>query len=405
MTIYNKKNKKILLVHRYYYPDTPAYAVMLKKIAEHLAKHNRVDVLTSYPSYYGSSNEGVRKKEQRDNVSITRIRLLKEKRRKLSIRLMNTFLFSFFLFFIILFRKKYDVITVATTPPIIVATMIRLISRVKGNKYIYHCQDIYPEIAYYNNNLKSEILFKFLRRIDRKNNIKASNVIVLSEDMKNTLVNEREIKPDKISVINNFIRTEIDNLNRFEFEDYGFTNADFILTYCGNIGKLQNLDSIIKLAQSTADYPNIKYVFIGEGVEKQKLIKKSGKLIGKTIYFMGYLKSDLAVHALRQSDLGIVSISDPTYKTAYPSKTMTYLNAGLPIFAIINEQSELANFILKQDLGVVVNSTNIDEMKKVLMLAYQNCHNFDRKKIRKVAQKEFGVQTVLAKWSQLIENL
>src|SRR5690606_35763184 len=198
-------------------------------------------------------------------------------------RIINTFLFAIGVFFKILLRPKYDVITVATTPPIIMAITIRIVSFIKGNKYIYHCQDIYPEIAFYNKNLKSKKGFKFLRYIDKINNKKASKIIVLSKDMKNTLVKERKIAPNKISIINNFIRTSSNKLGEFNYKKYGISKEDFIVVFCGNIGKLQNLNTIIETAHKLKEHSNIKFVFIGEGVEAKKLKKQSGDLLNKTI--------------------------------------------------------------------------------------------------------------------------
>ena len=43
---------RLLLVHRYFWPDTPPYAVMLRAIAAHwAAAGHRVEVLAGQPSY------------------------------------------------------------------------------------------------------------------------------------------------------------------------------------------------------------------------------------------------------------------------------------------------------------------------------------------------------------------
>lgn len=395
----------ILLVHRYYYPDTPAYAVMLKDIAERLSVNHKVRVLSSYPSYYGSSTKGIKKKETVNNVQVNRIKLLPEKNRNFSARLANTLLFAIAVFFKILFRPKYDVITVATTPPIIMAMVVRVACFIKGSKYIYHCQDIYPEIAFYNGNLKSKPVFKALRKIDKRNNIKAEKIVVLSNDMKDTLVQERQIYPDKIEIINNFIRTNANSKEEFSYKDYGLETSDFKIVFCGNLGKLQNLYTIIDLAKTLQDYPKIKFVFIGNGVESEKLKAQAGDLLNKTVFFLGYIKSDIAINALKQSHLGVVSISEPTYKTAYPSKTMTYLNAGLPTMAMVNDRSQLANFITENNLGIVVKPNDIKSMKIKILEYYNGQVQFNSNHIYKIAHNTFGREPILNKWSELIKSI
>lgn len=397
------KRKKVLLIHRYYYPDTPAYAVMLKRIAETLTDGQDVEVLTSYPSYYGSSIKNVKRQETVNGVDVYRIKLLPEKNRNFFLRLINTFLFAFLVFFKLLLRSKYDLIMVATTPPIIMASVVRVISAIKGNKFIYHCQDIYPEIAFYNNDLKSRRLFKILQSVDKKNNQKASKIVVLSQDMKDTLMSEREVSSGKIVIINNFIRTNVKHSSPFNYMKFGLKESDFIIAFCGNLGKLQNLDIVIDVARKCGDYPQIKFVFIGEGVEKNNLIKQAGDLLNKSIFFLGYLTSDIATNALKHADLGVISVSAPTYKTAYPSKTMTYLNVGLPVLAIIHKTSELAQFIVKSKAGVVASPSNSDEIKNSIIEFYKQRKSYKREEIQQIAQNHFGEKQILLKWDKLFK--
>ena len=51
------QSKRVLIVHRYFYPDTPTYARLLKKIADYISDKHQVNVLTTCPSYYGSENK------------------------------------------------------------------------------------------------------------------------------------------------------------------------------------------------------------------------------------------------------------------------------------------------------------------------------------------------------------
>lgn len=398
--------KRILIVHRYFYPDTPAYAVMLKKIAEYLSNEGcQTHVLTTMPSYYGASGKNAKKRENIGNVQVRRLRLLKEKNRNFFVRGINTLLYATIVFFKILFRKRYHLIMVATTPPIIMAMVVRLASAIKGSDYLYHCQDIYPEIAYYNNDLRSKRVFNFLKSIDLKNDNGAKSIVVLSSDMERTLIKDRGVRKEKITIINNFIRTDAASKGHFDYNKFGIKKEDFKVVFCGNLGKLQNLNHIMDIAVELRNEPRIKFVFIGEGVEKESLMSRSTDMIDKTVFFLGYLQSDIAINALKASDLGVVSISDPTYKTAYPSKTMTYLNAGLPTMVFVNKEAELANFIKKEKLGIVVSPDNIEEAKdKILDLAYSDSF-FDKNHIRRVAEREFGEKTILKKWSELIKRL
>lgn len=402
-------SKRILIVHRYFYPDTPPYAVMLKKIAEALLRSGyQVDVLTSMPSYYGSKKTGVPQVEHLNGLNVYRIKLLPEQNRNLLFRAINSVLFAILVFFKILFRSKYDLMTIASTPPIIMSTIMRIVTLFKRVPYVYHLQDIYPEIAYGNGNIKSKFLYRLLQSVDRRNNNHALKNIVLSSDMASTLIEGRKIKSDKVAIINNFIRTDRNNTIDFSYANYGdISPEDFKVVFCGNIGKLQNLDDTIVAAKQLQEYPDIKFIFIGEGIERKKLEQESGNLLNKKIFFLGYFESSKALAALEKSDIGLVSISEPTYKTAYPCKTMTYLNAGIPVLAIMNKQAELSKFLTDNKLGLIANPNDISSITETILTAYNKkaTTKDNQMRIQEKANKEFGEQEILKKWVQLFDGL
>ena len=84
---------------------------------------------------------------------------------------------------------------------------------------------------------------------------------------------------------------------------------------------------------------------------------------------------------------------------------MTYLNAGLPILAILDYKSELAHFIKTKKIGLVAQPNDIDVMKEKLLEYYYGFKYFDRSYIEEVAVQEFGEQPTLEKWNQLFKML
>ena len=68
---------RVLVVHRYYWPDKAPCAGIMRWIAKHLAADGHyVDVLTSQPSYRESSRQDRRPSIERlDAVSVKRLSL------------------------------------------------------------------------------------------------------------------------------------------------------------------------------------------------------------------------------------------------------------------------------------------------------------------------------------------
>jgi hypothetical protein len=44
-------------------------------------------------------------------------------------------------------RKRYDVIMVSTSPPVLAGWFVAVAAKLSGARFIYHCMDIHPEIG------------------------------------------------------------------------------------------------------------------------------------------------------------------------------------------------------------------------------------------------------------------
>src|SRR5690554_4491848 len=129
---------RILAVHRYFWPDTPPYAYILRAIASHLVKDGHyVEILSSYPSYKKSVQlDRCNHREKIDGINIHRIHLPYEKDSKIR-RLLNAIKLSVTVIFKSIWNGPYDVIMSSTSPPIILAFACNMASKITGAKYIY----------------------------------------------------------------------------------------------------------------------------------------------------------------------------------------------------------------------------------------------------------------------------
>src|SRR6478752_1960155 len=86
---------RLLLIHRYFWPDTPPYAHMLRRIAAALATEHEVTVLSTQPSYKPEVEMASQPRDERlDGFSVRRIRLMRETSRGSLVRGLNALLFA-----------------------------------------------------------------------------------------------------------------------------------------------------------------------------------------------------------------------------------------------------------------------------------------------------------------------
>lgn len=394
--------KKILLIHRYYYPDTPTYAFLLHRIALSLAGSFKVSVLSTFPSYYGSKDKKVRKHEIINGVTIRRLSLIDEKNRKIVLRIINTIIYSVKLFvYILKNRKRIDIIQIATTPPILPTLAVNISSRLISKKYIYHCQDIYPESVTINKN--ERFFYRLLKKVDTYNMNNAEKVVVLSSDMKELLISKRNINKSKIEIINNFtfnrkIAHE-SNSGQNVIGKFKFLEKENVILFAGNLGYAQNLDILFQAIFNLVKDKRFYFIVVGEGVMKKYLMEKYRNSM---IIFTGYMPNEFVQQIYKYIKFGIAPLNRGIENVAYPSKIISYLTAGVPVLTFSSESSEISKFI-NDGFGLNYSFNGIESLKNTIskMLVM----TFDRDYIKKNSTEYFSEEKAIIKWIKLFNEI
>ena len=233
---------------------------------------------------------------------------------------------------------------------------------------IFNTQDIFPYNLYYSRQLPySRITFPILRRWQHKAYKLANKVITVSDDMKNTLVKDG-IDADKIEVIYNWSYSDkpiiLDNIS----EKYVFKGLDknkFNVVYAGNIGKMQNVGILIKVAKRLANNRDIHFTIIGDGVEKQGLIKKASGL--NNISFFNKQSPKTVESIYSQADLNVITLVKGGIFTALPSKTATCLRTDNPCVFCLDEDSEFAKLIREEEGIYLCGSYDEDKLIEIIL--------------------------------------
>ena len=397
------KKKKILLIHRFFYPDSAPYATILEDM-RNLFKANgyAVDVLSSQPSYKAIDKS---KKEkivtvQEDGSTIYRLPVFKLKYIKLE-KLLNFFWFPVSSLFFLIFIRKYDVITVSTAPQVFLAFLTALVSKLKGSKLVYHCLDIHPEIGKISGEFKNEFIFSALRSLDNYTCKVATKIVVLSDDMKNAILNRNKDLINKITIINNYDLSLGKKSNNIFFKD----NEDIKrVVFTGNIGRFQNLDSFILAIKNNKKLENFELVFVGDGVALDGL-KHLSASISDSVKFIPHQSIAVARGIISEADFGLVSLRSDVIKYAYPSKTMTYLSEGVPIIVSVDISSEIANFVKSEKIGLLVEPNDINKIYQIFKQVSAGTLEFDRNHVKKVFNDKMSKKQFDKKFNKLIKKI
>ena len=398
---------RLLLVHRYFWPDTPPYAVMLRAIAAHwAAAGHRVEVLAGQPSYKPETAPSVAPRSERvDGFVVRRLKMRPDRGRFLG-RPRNMLRFSWLVALRVLLGPRRDVVMCSTAPQVLLGWATSWAARRRGSAFVYHCMDLHPEIGQLSGEFSNPLLYRLLMRLDLASCRRAAAVVVLSDDMRDALLRRDPSLADRIVVLDNF---DLPEYGAAATESPVAPRDDVVtVAFTGNLGRFQRLDAMV--AAVLADSPamdRIRLVLMGEGAAKAGLVAQVAAAPADRrdrVVLLPHGSTAQARALMRTADWGLVSLAPEVIRYAYPSKTATYLSEGLPVLAAVERDSALVRDLTAWGVGAALPLGSPDALAVALAeLVAQGAPTATR--AREVWRREFAVEGRLARWDELLAGV
>jgi len=401
--------KKILVINQYYYPDFASTGQYAHDICLGLVKYGfSVTVITGMPSYSENSPDAPFF-EEIEGIKIYRVSLGGVKGRE-----DKRIRFKGYVKFLIgawkkakeiLNRENFDIILTFHNPPF-VGFLGSLLAKKYKMKFIYIPYDIHPDILL-KTGWKIPKIFTYLWEIINKFTFKiAAKIIVLSEGMKKTLVENKKVPENKVTIIPLWGKPEVrlDTESSLIRKELNIKDDELLLLYAGNMGVLYPLEIILDSAKKLNNIP-VKFLFIGDGVKKKSLLEKVEKENIKNVYFLPFQNEKKFVQILNSSDICIVIINKSLQNLAFPSKTFTFLSAGKPVITIANPDADIVKMISQYDCGWSVKDE--DEFFLLILSLYKCREKIKIKgvKARETYEKVYKKEKIIENYIQVLNSL
>jgi glycosyltransferase involved in cell wall biosynthesis len=152
---------------------------------------------------------------------------------------------------------------------------------------------------------------------------------------------------------------------------------------------------------------DIKFVVAGPILDDG--IKRIIDYFRDEFIYMGVLDTSNVVTLLSACDIGVVPrIGDPVYNYAVPVKFYEYIATGLPVIAIANKRSELAEIVEKNKLGIVCEPQDyacIEKAIKALVIDKNLLGEFRKNVLifRKYIDRRIGAERLFKLVSRLMQ--
>ncbi len=352
---------KILYITQWFDPEpTPKGLYFVKEL---ISLGHEVQVLTSIPNYpFGKFYPGYKfnfcKSEILDGVQVFRAPLFPSHDKSTFKRVITYLTFSISSFLIgISLSKKVDLIY-AYHPPN-VGLVAYFLSRIRKIPYVHDVQDLWPDTFLSTSTIKRKNVLNLIDFFTRFIYKKASSIIVISPGFKKKLI-ERGIREDKIEIIYNWCDEK--NINNLKESKKNILPKDkFNIVFAGNMGNAQDLKFVMKAALKLYKLnKNIRFSFIGDGVELKELKKFKIKKNIENIEFIPRVNSNEIGFYLKLADVLLVNLKDDNlFKITIPSKIQAYLFSGKPILS--NVSGDAKDLVERAEAGITVSAGNTED--------------------------------------------
>jgi glycosyltransferase involved in cell wall biosynthesis len=127
--------------------------------------------------------------------------------------------------------------------------------------------------------------------------------------------------------------------------------GEFVVLYAGLLGLAQGLDQVLEAAKVFGGQSGIRFVFIGDGPERESLLLKTKNEGIDNVVFLGSRSAGEMPSIVASADLLIVPLKG-YIPGAVPSKLYEAMASGRPL--ILVAAGEAAEIVRTHDCGVVV---------------------------------------------------
>lgn len=257
--------------------------------------------------------------------------------------------------------KGKDVI-VATSPTFFTVISAYVLSKMYDVPFVFEVRDLWPGIFKDLGIIKNERVLSLLEKMELFLYRKARFIVTVTDSFVDH-IHSRGIPKEKIVTITNGV-----NLNEYFPREKSHAlieklnlNNKFVVLYIGTHGISQGLSSLVDAAKLCQDEPNIHFLFVGEGADKDNVRNKAKALELTNVTFLPGQPKENVVEFYSIMDVSFVPLRDiELFKSFIPSKIFEMLAMNKPMIGALAGES--ARILNESHSAVVCTPENSQEI-------------------------------------------
>lgn len=373
---------KILYVSQYFPPEMGAPAARAAELSRHWANAGHdVTVLTGFPNHptgvvpseYRARLRRLVSREQIGGVNVVRTWLLPFPNRKAHERILNYSSFCASAATTGLFLSRPDIV-IASSPQLLVGLSGWWLALWKRVPFVFEVRDLWPEsLAAVGMSDGNSLLHRALARIAGFLYRRSDRVVVVTPAFADYLVEHWRVPRPKISVVENGVETELfapqpGTAERRELAGEG----KFVVSYIGTMGMAHGLETIIAAAaQLRETNPEIVFLVLGEGAEKERIVALARKRGLNNLQFVDQQPREKIPAYIGASDVCLVLLKKTDlFKTVIPTKMLEFMSCGRPV--ILGVDGQARSILEDAGGGLVIEPENSQALVNAILYLAAN---------------------------------
>lgn len=387
-------------VSQFFWPNENSTGHIITQIVDAFTKENNACIITVGHTNSEERNKNTHTIRINDNLFFDKNKIFQRSIKLITLSIIMA---------VSLFKKvKKNDVVITVTNPAFVLVFLACIRILKNYRLIVIVHDVFPENLVVARIINREnLLYKITNKIFNFAYRKGDLIIACGRDMQKTI--EMKIKGQKkVIFIPNFgdndILCPVEKKHNKLIKELQLENK-LVILFTGNLGRMQNIDSLISTAEILKEDYSIVFLFIGEGVFADKI--KDYSMHNKNVIYVSNMDMNDAYIFLNAGDIGISSLLPDIMGVGVPSKTYSYMATGKPIIAFMDSDSEIAMMVQEEGNGWVVEPNNPNQLA-ILLRQLRN----DPMQIKKkgeisynLSKTKYSIESITNKYVEVIKSI
>jgi glycosyltransferase involved in cell wall biosynthesis len=350
--------RKVLLISQVFYPDEVAVANLFTILCSELIRSGiNIEVWCAQPSYTTTQRQPGYRVYQ--GIRIYYLSSTNFSKNKLYGRAFNFITFTLSVVARLIFSKDKTQIVSHTTPPFL-AIIISFISRLKNRIFIYVLMDVFPDgLIRLERASANNIFIRCWQHLHLGAFKRSKKIIVIGRDMHDWLISVYPQGSSKIEYIPLWQDDDLIKPTDFNSNPFVITNNlqnHFIVQYSGNMGLWNEMKIFADAVNDNLE--DILFTFIGGGMRKNELVDSILISNPSNAIFFPFQTNSEYSNSVTACHIALVSLREEAEGMAVPSKIIGIMAAGIPVIAMVPENSEIAYIVKEANCGYVLNPSD-----------------------------------------------